>query len=362
MAAEYRVDLHTAAGVKVAEVTDFLTLSYTRRVNAPGLLTVTLRGDHPALAGLELDGQAIVYRRNPAMGLSTWTADFWGLWRYQERRYTDHDVVELRFPGFLSLLARRIVAWKAGTTNRSSFQNVKAETAMKTLVTYNATSSATTANGRIRNGAITGLAVEADQARGNTISRDCAYRNLLEVLQELAPIGGGDFDLVKTGAQAWEFRFYPGQRGTDRSTTLLFALERGNMAEPVYRKDRLEEATVAIVGGQGEGADRAVVVRTGPDWATANDIEAFVDQRNATTTDALNAAGDARLTETRALDTFDFKVLQIPSCYYGVHYQLGDLVRAQYGPINVVQKIVGVSVSLDRDGAEQIDVDLETVP
>ncbi|MBX6770892.1 MAG: hypothetical protein IRY83_04150 [Chloroflexi bacterium] len=357
MSAEYRLDLHTAAGVKVAEITDFLMLSYSRRVNAPGLLTVTLRGDHPALTSLELDGQAIVYRRNPTMGLGTWTADFWGLWRYQERRYTDHDTVELRFPGILSLLARRIVAWAAGTTNRSSFQNVKAETVMKTLVSYNAGANATTANGRIRNGAITGLTVETDQARGNTISRDCAYRNLLEVLQELAPIAGGDFDLVKTGTQAWEFRWYTGQRGTDRTATLLFALERGNMAEPRFAHDRLDERTVAIVGGQGEGVDRAVVVRTGADYAATNDIEVFVDARSESTTDGLDAKGDAKLFDVRARPTFKFSILQTPACYYGVHYFLGDLVTARYRDIQTTQKIVGVSVSLDRDGAEKIDVE-----
>ena len=360
MSAEYRLDIHTATGVKLAEVTDFLSLSYRRQVNAPGLLTFTLRGDHRVVSQLEDNGQVIVYRRNATMGLD-WTADFWGLFRAQKRWYTDHDLFEARCPGILTMLSWRIVAWYANTANRSSFTNAKAETIMKTLVSYNAGSNATITNGRIRNGTITGISVQADGAGGNTISIDCAWDNLLDVLQKIASIGGGDFDLIKTGAAAWEFRWYAGQRGTDRTATLLFALERGNMADPEHSYDRLEEHTVAIVGGQGEGNQRAAVVRTGADYSASNDIEMFVDARNNTTTEGLNASGDVRLKEMQAKQSFSFKVLQTPACYYGVHYSLGDLVKAQYGSVNVTQKIVAVSVGLDKNGAEKIDVEMETI-
>ena len=210
MSTEYRLDIHTAAGITVAEVSDFWSLGYQRRVNAPGVLSFSLAGSHRALADLEHNGQVIVYRRNTALGLP-WTADFHGLFRGQRRRYTDHDIFEATCPGLLTMLGWRVVAWKAGTANRSSFSGVKAETVMKTLVAYNAGSQATTANGRIRDGVISGLSVQADGAAGNTISVDCAYANLLEVLQKVAAIGGGDFDLVKTGAAGWEFpcRIFP---------------------------------------------------------------------------------------------------------------------------------------------------------
>lgn len=360
MSTQYRLDLHNAAGAKVAEVTDFWSLSYRRQVNAPGVLSFSLAGDHRAVADLEHNGEVAVYRRNPALGLG-WTADFYGLFRGQRRSYSDHDIFTATCPGILTMLAWRIVAWKAGTANRSSFSSDKAETVMKTLVSYNAGTNATAANGRVRDGTISGISVEADGGGGNTISADCAWDNLLEILQKVSAIGGGDFDLIKTGAAAWEFRWYAGQRGTDRTATLLFALERGNMAEPEYSYDRTEERAVAVVGGQGEGADRAVVVRTGPDYGASNDIEMFVDARNNSTTEGLNASGDAKLQEARARQQFGYRVIQTPGCAYGVHYDLGDLVRGQYGAVNVVQKIVGVSVGLDRDGNERIDVEMQTV-
>jgi hypothetical protein len=359
MGVEYRLDVHTAAGVKLAEVTDFWSIRYQRRVNAPGLLTFSLSGAHAVVTALEHNSQVIVYRRNTALNLP-WTADFWGLYRKPRRRHTDHDTFEGTCPGILTMLAWRLVAWLASTSNRSSFASAKAETIMKTLVSYNAGANATVVNGRVRAGVITGLGVQANSANGNTISIDCAWDNLLEVLQKIAGIGGGDFDLIKTGAATWEFRWYTGQRGTDRTATLLFALERGNMAEPEYTHDRTEEKTVAIVGGQGEKSDRTVVVRTGPDYSANNDIEVFVDARNNTTTDGLNASGNAKLQETRARQQFSYRVVQTAGCAYGVHYGLGDLVKAQYGPVNVVQKIVGVTIGLDKNGAEQIGVEMQT--
>ena len=358
MSTQYRLDLHNAAGAKVAELTDFWSLSYTRRVNAPGRLEFTLAGDHRAAADLEHNGEVAVYRRNPALGLD-WTADFWGLFRGMRRRFSDHDRIEAVCPGLLTMLGWRIVAWPAGTASRSSF-STRAETVLKTLVAYNAGPEATVANGRIRDGVIAGLSVEANEAGGNTISLDCAWANLLESLQKAAAIGGGDFDLVRVGPAAWEFRWFAGQRGADRSGDLLFALERGNMAEPEYSHDRTEERTVAIVGGQGEADGREVVVRTGPDYAAGNDVEAFVDARQCATTAGLESAGDGRLESWRARQQFGYRVLQTPGCAYGVHYSLGDLVRAQYGPVNVVQKVTAVTVAVDRDGGERIDVEMQT--
>src|SRR5690606_30648784 len=138
------------------------------------------------------------------------------------------------------------------------------ETVMKALVTYNATSSGTTADGRIRNVATGGLTitVEADGGGGNTVDWYCAHDHLLETLQKLARIAGGDFDLIKTAATTWDFKFYDGQRGTDRSSSVIFSLDHGNMARPRYQIDRREERTVAIVGGGGEGDDRTFVTRT----------------------------------------------------------------------------------------------------
>lgn len=357
----YKIRIYTPAGILQDEITDFLSLSYNKVVNDAGLLSFSLDGSHKSIQYLINNAQLEVWRRDLANSIS-WYADFYGLFKDEERTYSEGKSIYTAYvPGINSLLATRINAWTANTASRSKFTGAKAETIMKTLVSYNASSLATAGNGRIRNGAISTITVDTDSARGNTLDWNCAYDNLLETLQSIALVGGGDFDLVKTGSQAWKFYFYLGQLGTDRHSTVIFSLDRGNMAEPLYTKNRSAEKTVAIVGGQGDEVDRTVVVRTGDNYSTSNDVEMFIDARNSDTTNALNAEGDTALKDVKSKDTLDFKVLQTPACLYGKHYFLGDLVTGIYQTISNTIKIQSITVTLDSDGRETIDVGLQVV-
>lgn len=364
--AAYKLRLCSAAGVLLAEVVDFWRLGYTKRVNAPGLLTFNMHGDHAAVALLENKSRIEVWRRNQRQGID-WYRDFDGLYLSQYRQYTDRNVFTAYCPGQMWLLSTRIVAWYAKTADRSQFTGVPAETIMKTLVQYNIAGSATTGNGRMRAGWIPYLGYQLDGAGGNSLDWNCAWKNLLTELQGLAQIGGGDFDLIRTGAQAWEFRWYTGQRGSDRRATVIFALERGNMASPRYSHSRIEEKTAAIVGGQGEEDTRKVEVVLGDDFGSSNDIEIFVDARKRTTTAGLQDAGTKRLSELQARQVFSFEIVQTPACLYGDvsaggHYELGDLVTARAFGIEQEHKVVGVTVTVApaAERYEVIDIEVET--
>ena len=367
MATDYRIDLLTPAGVKVAEFTGtgpdgFLALAYSKRVNEPGLLNAVFGGDNPDLSKFQHRGQVEVWRRNPAFGLP-WTVDFRGLWLGQKQATDQYGLGTFQAvcPGQMTMLGWRIGGYPANTALRNTFTSVRAETVMKTMVAYNATSVATVGNGRVRPGAITGLSTATDLGRGSLVTWNWAWDNLLTSLQQLADIAGGDFDLVKTGPQAWAFEFFPGQRGTDRSSTLTFSLDFDTMGQPVYTLDRTREATVAIVGGPGREGQRTIEVVTGRDYILAdNDIEVFVNASSDQTVAARAARARAALVGLQAQEAFSYKVLQTPSAFYGVHYGLGDLVKAKYGPVEVTQKVAGVSVSVE-DGDEQIDVETRTV-
>lgn len=359
MATEYKLRAYNASGVLQFEIVDFLELAYTKEVNSPGLLAFELAGNHALAAALADKWQVEIWRRNLALGVD-WYADFYGLFREPDKEGVDPGIFTARCPGQLSILSWRIVGWKADTANRSKFINQPAETIMKTLVDYNLASNATVANGRVRDGAMTGITVQADAAGGNSVDWFCAYANLLETLQGLARVGGGDFDLVKTGAATWEFQWFSGQLGTDRSADVIFANEFGNMANPRFQTLRLNESTVAIVGGQGEGSARAIAIRTGANYdEDDNNIEVFVDARSEQTTAGLNAKGDEKLDELKASDTFTWDALQMQDLMYGVDYFLGDLVtvRNPFTAENVTQKINKVTVSLDSGGNEAISVE-----
>lgn len=351
----YRLDVYDTSGVLQAQLTDFTSLAFSKSVNAPGILQFGVKGDHGLLASLADKWQLEAWRK-PEGG--AWYREFVGLYRSLDWQYTDRSIFTGYCPGLMSLLSWRHVAWKAKTANRSLFSAQPSETIMKNLVTYNAASSATVANGREREGAITGLTVEADGAAGTTQDWSCAWDNLLTTLQKLALIAGGDFDLVKTSSTAWQFRWYTGQLGTDRSATVLFAMNRGNMANPVYTASHVDEKTVAIVGGAGQDDQREIAVRTGADYnVTTNNIEVFV-QSNNTTGAGLNSAGDQKLAALQFRDSFKFDAIQTPACKYFTHYVLGDLVTAQ-NPFNgtdivVKCKNVAISFSGNDDGNEVI--------
>ena len=356
----YRLDVYDSSGDQQYVLTDFNYLAYTRRVNNAGIVQFGIRGDHPILSNIADNWQVEVWRKPDD---EDWTREIVGLYRKLTWSYGEQSKAVITCSGLLSVLSWRIVAWYTATDNRSKYTSEKVETIGNLIVKYNCTADATVANGRLREGAIPGLTVEADGGEGNSIDFYCAYLNVLEALKKLSLVGDGDFDLVKTSPTAWEYRWYTGQLGTDKTSDVYFALNRGNMANPVYEDNRIEEVTVAIAGGQGELSSRMLVIRTGTNYnATTNNIETFVAATDVATSAGLNSRGDERLAEYAAVKSFEFDVLQTPSAMYGVHYTLGDLVTAvnPYDDTELTQKVNAITVSINELGEETIKVEMET--
>jgi hypothetical protein len=354
----YRLDVLDTAGALRYSITDFTALAYIGRENSPGSLTFAIRGDHPLLADLADFWQFEVWRKPEGQA---WYRDFVGIY-LADFSWTFGD--QSRFvavcPGILSLLSMREIGYYANYTGRTKFSTTPAESIMKSLVTYNATSAATTANGRKRNGTAwpaSRITVQADGAGGNVLDWYCFGENLLKALQRLAPVAGGAFDLVKTAADAYEFRWYAGQRGADRTAEVIFAIERGNMANVAYRGQR-DQATVGMGWGRGEEAARDYVTRTGPNYSAEKDIEMFVNGQNVEEGDTagLSAQVDKALDKAKAVRSFSFQALQSPQTLYGVHYGVGDLVTAVNPATGeaITLKVASVAVTLDQDGNERV--------
>lgn len=369
MPADYALIIKTRAGVPKHILTGqeggFRELWYRKEVNGVGLLMFDLDADHEAIANLEQDGQVEAWRWDTANTIDEY-ADFETLY-VGKVLSADDDGNELfrgLCPGQMDFLTREIVDWTDGVASRSLFSGAKAETILKTLATYNVvTASATTGNGRNRTTDIANITVAADGAGGNTITFECALQPLLEAMQSVARIGDRDFYLTRTGAQAWQFRTAQ-YLGTDRSTTVTFALNFGNMSNPVLRDNRLNEKTVASVGGPGQGVGRTFVARTGTNYAaTYNSKVVFVPATEYDDTDGLNAAGDIRLDELEAKDELTWDIRQTPGSLYGKHYFLGDLVTGYFRGVSATKQITAVEVSYvpGSDRAETIRIETGNV-
>lgn len=359
--ANYRIDVYHADGLLQSVITDFETLTYNKQVNSPGIISLTLYGEHKILKSIQDKWKLEVWRK-PDNGI--WAKEITGLLRSLKWKYANKPSAILTGNGILSILAWRHVLYSAGVEDRTKFTNKKAESIAKDLVKYNATNLATTGNGRLRDGSINGLSVSTNNNTGNTINWFCAYDNLLATLQELSKIGDGDFDLIQTSPNNYEFMWYPQQLGTNRTDSVLIAMERGNMANPVYTDERSAEKSVAIVGGQGELSDRAIEIVTGGNYnITHNNIETFVSATDVDNQQGLITRGNQRLQETKVIRTFSFEVIQTPGCEYGKHYFLGDIVSVKNPYMNEVysMKIASVGVSLDSNGKETIKIGVEYV-
>jgi hypothetical protein len=363
MTALYRLHILTAAGVLKHILAANpggndptkggpLELAYTNVVNGYGTCAFILDGNHEALVDLTYRCQVEVWRSDPNAAIS-WYRDWSGFF-VDEKRWLKDGQLQMFTAicvGDAFLLQDRAILWYANTANRSAFTGAKAEVIMKTLVKYNCTADASTGNGRIKDGTIAGLSVDTPGGtNGTTQDWLCAWDNLLKSLQNLAIIGGGDFDVIKNAAgTAWVFNWYTGQRGTDRTASVVFGLERGNMANPVHTITRRGRKTAIAVGGDGVDLGREVVVRTATGYSASNNIEEFYNGASQIpTTEALQAMGDQELYKCRDIEKLEFDPIQTPGCQYGREYFLGDIVTARFVS-TTTPKIIKASMSVTKD-------------
>ena len=365
---DYKLIIREPDGEKaMEEITDFLWLSYTRKRNRPGLLSFGLPQGHEAIGVLGNRYQVEAHRRildSDGTVAKPWYQDMGAIFLEDlDRSKIDLESWTAYVPGYLRMLAWRRVMWFAGTANRSKFGNKPGETVMKTLVRFNATAEATIAAGRQEfEGAITwpgAVVVQGDEGRGNRVDWNCAWDELLESLYDLSRIGGGDYDLVRKDDNTFEFRFYPGQRGTDRTeapTRAMFSMDFDNIARVELLQRGSQVVSAVLVGGPGTGATRAISSATSSSWSQATHVESFINGANFDTAAARERAGARLIDERRARRTVRCVVQQTDALRYGRDYELGDRVLRRTFGVTEEVLIDEVTVGLGQGGEETIEV------
>jgi len=361
---EYFLLLRDRTGTELARIVDFQNLTYVNHRNLVGTCRFDLREDNAAVSLFEDKCQLEVHRRNKDMGLD-WYVDYYGIVRSLGRSKDDHTMFNVYAPGLLHMLKWRVVAYKANTTDQTTFSACAAESIMKQVVTENCTTSATSGAGastRERDGEIMNLSVQANAACGAAMDWDCAWDSVLKVCQSIAKSGSGDFNIVKTASYAWEFRYYKDQLGTDKSASLIFSTEQGNMADPVKIFDRSDERTIAIVGGGGREEDRETAVRknTANFAASTNDIEGFADARNYSASESFEAFGDKKLAEWQARAAIDFRVVQTEKIFYGRDYFVGDKSKVVFDDDSAACMLVdSATIRVHNSGQDTVEIGME---
>ena len=354
--------------VKRAAFVNFLSLQYRHVLNAEGRLDIRLPQGSPIIGDLELFDRFEVFFKNDTLGIP-WTYDFGSILRadYWDADNDALDFYRLVCFEYIHMLRFRQVLWPSDVLLRGRFEGTVAETAMKTLVNYNAGAAATAANGRIRTGDLAlaqgwTVTTAGDQGRGVPIYRYFNNGNLLEILGgTLAVDASADISLTKAGRNNFVFEYHPIQLGENKTTganKIIFDTRLGNLAVPESGVNRIDERTVIVVGGQGSGSERPYEVVEGPEYSTVNDIEFFLAAADEYESAGLQLVGAAEAEEKRAEQSFDFQVLQTPSTFYSPvsilgkkTYKLGDTVVA-IGRNSSLQnrKITAVEIEVNNQG------------
>lgn len=182
----------------------------------------------------------------------------------------------------------------------------------------------------------------------------------LDLLSEL----GADWDFVRDGDK-FRFEVYFPYKGLDRrrgnaydNPEMVWSIDRGNIVNPSRKVDRVDEATVTYVGGEGIGAEREIVARHNiadrehdSPW---NRIERFIDASSETSTASLAARGDAHNVEQGISQEFTVEASPTQVDDYGSRWNLGDICTGEYDGEVFDMRIVAVTEILDRSQGVQI--------
>lgn len=357
------------AGNVVAMVDDPVHLNYTLKVNAPGLAMMCVPEGHRLLSLLEDDLMIEIYIGYPSSTSAQYThvKDFTGLYRDKQVSTDAYGIVYyiLNFVGAIEALARQIIAYAAGTNLRSKWSNKTVDEIMAQAIQYNCAVESTTAYGRLRTvNRVRRLHSPLVLFATPAIYYAAAYRNVLEVVQELGKAYSVDFDVFQHASASFpgdlDCKLYLNQLGTDKTATVIFDLNLHNLGTASLEYRRLQEKTVAIVGGKGDGASRPLAVRTGANYTATNDYEIFVDARS-NASEELSDAGDTKLAELQATAKVDGELLQSEGYIYKRDYGLGDLVTVSFAGITAQKKIMEIQVSFAESGETDIRIGFDEV-
>lgn len=360
--AQYEVWLSSAEGTRLKVLDTVAAFRYTRVVNAPGAFEIALPFDFDETL-LYPDRRVLFWRRPPGAAMYL---DMVGLIDQIDVSDDENGNTTRRIggAGLADLLRRRHVLYNANSAYTQKTD--QADDLMKAIVRENLGSSATTANGRKRDGQIssTYFSVASDGGLGPSVTKGFAWRNVLTVLQELsneARDKGTEiyFDIEPLDEVQFQFQTFVNQRGRDRTGSLTFGRKFGNVASPNLSKDWGNEINFIVAAGAGE--DTLRITRTAEaTWRSGRSPfalrEGFADKRSLSDPTTLTDAAQGAVTAGRPVKTFSGDLLSVPRSVYGLtaDWYFGDRVPITYTGAQFEALIRAVTISVDDTGRETI--------
>ncbi len=337
VAAEDYLVLVTDADLTVVgdPITCWSQLDITLRFNEPGSGILTVPA-HAWIMEQIVPGNRIVVIRNGQLLLA-------GPW--EERLFEQSDdgenagvgVLTVTFADDLKRLAERNAYPDPAnnpTTQVPDFWEFtgNAETALRTLADVSGGPSALTAR-RIPN-----LALGSVAAVGSAVTvKSPRMTPFGTVAREIALSGGGLGFRVRQQGRQLLFEVYAPE---DRSAQVRFSFGLGNMRY-VSHTQKAPTATAVAVGGQGEGADRAMIERVNAaEEAVWGRVEKYVARGGSSPTQELEDEGDRTLADGASTTQMTANVSDSPDQQFATHYRVGDIVSIESAPGQQIADVV----------------------
>jgi hypothetical protein len=343
---------------------DLVSVQYKKRVNHIGMAILTVPENHDILNHLVRDLLIEIWLL-PPFGGKPWGRDFMGVFRDRQISTDPNGNIYhlLYIPDTIEILSRYVVAWPSNSGGKNKWTGQRLSVIANDVVRWNCTADATIAEGRVRDATVIHGLEDAGAIAGTDVVDYSVSpgRNVLDFLQEIAPICGFDFEVDRNPSFPTDLYVaqYEGQLGEDRSADVIFDLSLDNISSTSLEFDGLREKTIAIVGGMGEGVDRTFVVRSGVNYATNNDYELWVDARDRQFDDELASVGDAMLGNYEARLQIKSNVISSLGWVYFRDFGHGDLVTVQFAGFSSVKKIGITDVRFDQ--SQRMSVQLELI-
>jgi len=342
-----RVFARDGDGAERGELTGFDELTVVDRWRDVGRWTL-VTSDPDTVALLSERDAGIVVRRDDTYLMS-------GPIDYRQRSFSGGaQTLTVGGPDDTVHLARTL-AWPkptADVTAQSTAHDVRNGDAETVLLAY------VQANLAARLGAP--VVIPTSLGRGATRTGRARFVHLLDLARELLATSPSlGFRLVqrddrRIGMEVWT--------ASDLTTQgALFSDEVGTVLDWVYTEEA-PTATRAIVGGGDEKEARMFRQRTATaaetDWSMV--AEVFVDRRDVNPADSsaeseLNDSGDDELLEQSPIQSFRLQIGE-SGLTYGTDIRIGDLVRAYPAGIQVNDRITEATITLTREGGEQVSM------
>lgn len=373
--AQYKVILRETDGTPLAQFDNWNSLVWTRINNVRHNIRFQPIADDPRRKLFTKDRIIEVWRKNDIVNLD-WYKECEGLYRTKNQNIdvSDRNSFVAFALGGIDLLVRAHVMWYEGSAQAD--KSGAGETVMKEYVYENIGAGALAASGRIADNVMPYFEIEADAGLGDIWTGQKSYGELYETLRAISDVSAIDFEVVgdlRSDAYYWIFKTWYKQRtdrtidNTDGNTPVVFDIGRGNMRLPTFSRNATIEKTAVYAIGQGRLSDALIVLQENADaiaespWNRSEIVVKGSNEQNDET--SLSDLATQRLFEEAERVSIDFDALQTKSCYYGIHYFLGDRVSSIFDGERIDKKIRSVKgIISNAEQGEQLNVEFEATP